>query len=121
KNLQIRGQVISWAVSRLTVEKRLSSYLNEDICFSKRLIKLAKSSDGLILVNGKHRTVRYLITEGDNIVIKLPDEINNRSLYATQIQLEIIYKDDQLIVLNILACGLSVLSSINYITTFYHL
>src|SRR5690625_7856333 len=72
KNLQIRGQVISWTVSSLLGEKRLSSYLNEDICFSKRLIKLAKSADGLILVNGKHRTVRYLITEGDRIVIKLP-------------------------------------------------
>ena len=111
KNLQIRGQVISWTVSSLLGEKRLSSYLNEDICFSKRLIKLAKSSDGLILVNGKHRTVRYLITEGDHIVIKLPDEINNTSLKATQIPLEIIYEDDHLMVLNKVAGRVSVPSS----------
>src|SRR5699024_6193190 len=118
KNRQIRDQVVSWTVSRLTGEKRVSRYLNEDRCFSKRLIKLAKSSDGLMLVNGKHRTVRYLITEGDHIDIKLSDEINNTSSQATDIPSEINYEDDHLMILNIVAGPVSVPSSTNHETSF---
>lgn len=100
KNFKISGQTMSWTVSNITTEKRLSVYLYEEVYFSNRLIKLAKSSDALLTVNGKHRTVRYQITEGDHIAIRFPLEANDTSLKATELPLDIIYEDDHLMVLN---------------------
>lgn len=99
-NFQISGQTMSWTVSGLSVEKRLSIYLNEEVYFSNRLIKLAKSADALLTINGKHRTVRYQVTEGDQIVIRFPLEVSDTSLKATELPLEIIYEDDHLMILN---------------------
>lgn len=100
KNLKINGQTMSWTVSHLSDDKTLNEYLSEELHFSKRLIKLAKSPNALLSVNGKHRTVRYRVSKYDEISIKFPKEINNSSLVATKLPLDIIYEDDHLIVLN---------------------
>lgn len=100
ENFQVSGQTMSWTVSNLSVEKRLSIYLNEDVYFSNRLIKLAKSPNALLTINGKHRTVRYQVTEGDQIVIRFPLEVSDTSLKATELPLEIIYEDNHLMILN---------------------
>lgn len=91
---------MSWTVSNLLGGKNLADYLNEDIHFSNRLIKLAKSPKALLTINGKHRTVRYQVSAGDQIVIKFPEEVSDTSLKATDLPLEIIYEDDHLMILN---------------------
>lgn len=100
KNFQISGQTMSWTISNLLIEKSLFNYLNEDIHFSNRLIKLAKSPEALLTLNGKHRTVRYQVSEGDQIVIRFPAETSDTSLKATDLPLEIIYEDNHLMILN---------------------
>lgn len=100
KNFKISGQTMSWTINALSDKKTLANYLKENVNFSSRLIKLAKSADALLSVNGKHRTVRYQVKEHDQITIRFPNEAINTSLKATKLPLDIIYEDDHLIVLN---------------------
>lgn len=100
KDFVINGQTMSWTVTNLENKKTLNEYLKEDLIFSNRLIKLAKTSDALLSVNGRHRTVRYQVTNGDHIIIKFPNEVDKTSLKATNLNLNIIYEDDHLMVLN---------------------
>lgn len=100
KNFKINGQIISWTVNKLSEEKSLGEYLNENVQFSNRLIKLAKTPEALLSVNGKKRTVKYIVTEGDQIVVRFPEEVNETTLKATELPLDIIYEDDHLMVLN---------------------
>ncbi len=100
KNFKISGQTMSWTINGLSDKKTLADYLKENVNFSSRLIKLAKSADALLSVNGKHRTVRYQVKEHDQITIRFPNEAINTSLKATKLPLDIIYEDDHLIVFN---------------------
>ena len=99
-NFKVNGQTMSWTINNLTNKKTLANYLKENINFSSRLIKLAKSTDALLSVNGKPRTVRYQVGEHDKIVIRFPNEAKNTSLKPTNLPLDIIYEDDHLIVFN---------------------
>lgn len=100
KGIKINGRTMSWTVSQLKESKALVDYLNINLSFSKRLIKSAKSPEALLSVNGKRRTVRYEVTNGDQIVIRFPKEKENTTLKATKQKLDIIYEDDHLMVLN---------------------
>lgn len=77
----------------------LRNYLYEELSFSHRLVKQAKSDDGEILINGEKKTVRYRLEKGDQLTIRLPDEKISPGLIAEQINLSILYEDDDLMVI----------------------
>lgn len=80
-------------------EKRLDSYIVDKIEDVSRsyISKLIK--DGLILVNGSQKKPKYLVKKGDLIEIKLP-ETNSLEPVAQDIPLDIVYEDNDIIVVN---------------------
>lgn len=67
---------------------------------SKRALTAIKFDGGEISVNGVERNVRHLLQVGDEIVIKFPEEEASDGLIAEQGNLNILYEDDFLLIIN---------------------
>ncbi len=78
----------------------IRSYLREIHGFSRKLIKSIKFNGGEILVNGERKTVRHKLTEGEVLAVHFPAEMKSEYMNPEQIPLDIIYEDDDIVVLN---------------------
>ena len=80
------------------VEKRIDSYLADELNLSRSKIqKLAKQ--GLVTVNEKVVSNNYVVKLGDIIIVN--DDLNYEiSIEAEDIPLDIVYEDDDLLVIN---------------------
>lgn len=78
----------------------LRDYLIQVACLSKRLIIKAKQQNGAILINGEHRTVRYLLQYGDILEVVFPPEEISPYLQPESLALEIVYEDEDVLVVN---------------------
>lgn len=67
---------------------------------SKRALTAIKFDGGDILVNGVEQTVRYLLTIGDEVTIRFPQEQVSEGLVAEDGTLDIVYEDASILVLN---------------------
>ncbi|WP_276561713.1 RluA family pseudouridine synthase [Bacillus sonorensis] len=67
---------------------------------SKRMLADIKFGGGDLLVNGEHVTVRYVLQEGDELVILFPPEKVSESLQPEAIPLDILFEDCHVLVLN---------------------
>lgn len=76
------------------------NYLYNELKFSSRLIKRAKSTGNLILVNGVKQTVRHVLKLGDILHIKFAPEEKGPFMSAKSIPLAIVYEDDHVIVID---------------------
>lgn len=76
------------------------NFLYDELSFSNRLIKKAKSEGNLILVNGVKQTVRYVLQEGDKLQVKFAPEQKGPFMSAEPIPLSILYEDEHVIVIN---------------------
>ncbi len=79
-------------------EKRLDSFLAEELDLSRNKIqKLVKQK--LVKVNGKEISNNYLVKMGDSIFVD--DDLNyDISVEAMDIPIDVIYEDDDLLVIN---------------------
>ncbi len=79
-------------------ELRLDKYIAQKEELSRMMIqKLIE--EGNILVNGKNVKSSYQVQLNDIITIEIPD-VKETSLKAQEIPLDIIYEDDDIIVVN---------------------
>lgn len=67
---------------------------------SRRALVDIKFAGGDILVNGNHVTVRESLHMGDCLTIKFPPEQRNNTIIPENIQLDIVYEDEYILVLN---------------------
>ncbi|MDQ0215647.1 23S rRNA pseudouridine1911/1915/1917 synthase [Oikeobacillus pervagus] len=67
---------------------------------SKRALTDIKFSGGTILVNGREENVRYLLSTGEHLNVIFPPEIPSEQMMSEEIQLNILYEDDDLIVVD---------------------
>lgn len=51
-------------------------------------------------VNGEHQNVRYLLKEGDVLVITFPEEERSTGLTPYEMPLDVVYEDEYLLVIN---------------------
>lgn len=81
------------------VLERLDTYLSKRISDISRseVKKLIKS--GNVLVNGKTKKPKYLLTIGDCIVVEIP-EAQSYDILPQNIPLDIVYEDDDIAVIN---------------------
>ena len=80
----------------------LREYLRSDVGLSRAmLVKLKKDEQG-ILLNGKRVTVRAVLSEGDVLSLATEDtpEDENPYLEAVDIPLDILYEDNEIVVVN---------------------
>ena len=77
---------------------RIDSYLSQELDLSRSKVqKLIK--DGLVTVNGEIKPVKYLVHVGDKIVVN--DDLDySINIEGEDIPLDIVYEDDDLIVIN---------------------
>ncbi|MCI8388024.1 MAG: RluA family pseudouridine synthase [Clostridiales bacterium] len=69
---------------------------------SRALITRLKKTESGITVNGQHATVRHILHTGDELALQVNDNIEdeNEQLIPTEMPLDIIYEDDDMIALN---------------------
>lgn len=91
--------VIEWQIDKDNDQILLRDFLYKNN-ISKRALTDIKYRGGKILVNNLEVTVRYLLHDGDNVVVIFPKEIVSTHVEAENIPLQIVYEDDYLLIIN---------------------
>src|SRR5690625_1939336 len=78
----------------------IRDYLRSIHSFSRSMITAIKFDGGAIYVNGKEKRVRYELIAGDVLMFQFPPEIKGNYMYPEDLPLEIVYEDDDLIIIN---------------------
>ncbi|WP_214776665.1 RluA family pseudouridine synthase [Exiguobacterium sp. s22] len=83
---------------RRVVEKAipLRDFLMQDMGISRKMLTLVKH-EGDIEVNGTHRTVRYQLVPGDEVVVRFPHEVPSLDMAVSERPIRILYEDDTLL------------------------
>ncbi|QHS21701.1 RluA family pseudouridine synthase [Virgibacillus sp. MSP4-1] len=90
---------MKWTIEHKHEGMLVRDYLTSVRAFSRRMIKTVKFSDG-IKVNGCSVTVRYNLRKGDLLEISFPEEQENSRLEPMEIPLNIVYEDQDVLVLD---------------------
>ena len=80
---------------------------------SRKTMVAIKHRGGQLLVNGTPQIVHHQLTAGDLVTVNFPKEARSESLIPEDLELDIIYEDEYLLVINKPA-GIPVIPSIRY-------
>lgn len=104
---------MKWKIAKEHDGMLIREYLAHIRQFSRRMIITAKSVNGNILVNGETQTVRYQLNEGDLLSVVLPPEGKGVNMMAEDIPLDIVFEDDDVLVL-FKPAGIATMPSLNH-------
>ncbi len=76
----------------------IKSILFEHLKLSQRLVTRLKKNDGIRL-NGEHQTVRKRVVSGDVLTIRMSED-KNENIVPNNIPVDIVYEDDDILVVN---------------------
>ena len=68
--------------------------------YSRKLIIDLKKSPAYLTVGGEHVYVTRKLHDGDILTVRLPEETSSENIVASDIALDIVYEDDDLMVIN---------------------
>lgn len=91
---------LSWNVGSDCDEQLLRFFLRERCLLSRKAITDIKFNGGCILLNGMEVTVRAVVHEGDLVTVHLPAEKVSDAVQAESIEMDIVYEDEHLLVIN---------------------
>ncbi len=80
--------------------KTVLEILKKELRLSAKMITELKKRENGITVNGCHVTVRRILTAGDVLRLQDEDTAENKNLVKTETDLDIIYEDSEIIVVN---------------------
>ena len=80
--------------------KTVLEFLKKELRLSSKMITSLKKKERGILVSDKHVTVRYMLRKGDVLTLETEDAEENENLVPTEMPLDIIYEDDDLILIS---------------------
>ncbi|MCP8615594.1 RluA family pseudouridine synthase [Salirhabdus salicampi] len=103
---------MKWSIKKEQHGMLVRDYLMSVRAFSRRILKAVKE-EGRILRNGQDVTVRETVNQGDIIEVIFPEEKKGRNLEPIPVPLNIVYEDDDIIVMNKEA-GIPVIPSNHY-------
>ena len=88
---------------RIEIDERLDGktvldVFKKELKLSSKLITLLKKKERGIVADGARVTVRYILKRGDVLELETDDESENENLVPTDLPLDIIYEDDDIIV-----------------------
>ena len=89
---------MTYTAKELDTGKRLDVIVSE-ICDISRSASQRLISDGCVLVGGKIESKKYSVSENDRIDVTLP-EIRESEVIAENIPLNVVYEDEDIIVVN---------------------
>lgn len=86
---------------RRVVEKDmpLRDFLMQDLGISRKMLTLVKH-EGMIEVNGVHRTVRHELVSGDEVVVMFPPESPSTGMVTSDRPIQILYEDDSVLAID---------------------
>ncbi|WP_113930515.1 RluA family pseudouridine synthase [Bacillus sp. P14.5] len=90
---------MEWSISHNEAGKDIKTFLN-DKDISKRMLTDIKYAGGKIMVNQKEATVRHGLKPGDHLLVVFPPEPKSAALSPEDLQLDIIYEDKDVLVVN---------------------
>ncbi|WP_249870108.1 RluA family pseudouridine synthase [Oceanobacillus saliphilus] len=91
---------MKWIIEKQHHGMIIRDYLQTIQRFSRRIIIAIKHDGGNIKVNGLTKTVRYELAQGDILEIDFPKEKVSQALKPEKLNLNIVYEDDAVMVLN---------------------
>jgi len=80
--------------------KTLKTYLRYVLGISSAMTTRLKQLPLGLCVNGEHVTVRYLLKAGDVLSVSAEDKESSEHIVATKMDLDILFEDDDILVLN---------------------
>ncbi|MRG87093.1 RluA family pseudouridine synthase [Salinibacillus xinjiangensis] len=90
---------MKWTIEKQYDGMLVREYLHSVRAFSRRMVKTVKF-EGSIMLNGKPVTVRSTLHKGDELAITFPEERKEDGLTPIEISLDIIFEDEEILVLN---------------------
>ncbi|WP_151679723.1 RluA family pseudouridine synthase [Weizmannia acidilactici] len=90
---------LTWQIAEHEACQELKQFLKMHH-ISKRALADIKFRGGTILVNGREKTVRYVLRTGDEVSVIFPKETPSRSLQPENIPFERVYEDESVLVAN---------------------
>lgn len=81
--------------SNLTIEKFL-----KNLGYSKHLIIHLKNTDMGITIDNQLKYITYILKEGDHLRIKLEEKPSSSPILSTKMDIDIVYEDSDLLVIN---------------------
>lgn len=91
---------INYRVNEMDAGKLLKDVIKTRMDVSKRLIKRLKAHPEGILVNGQHRTVRYVVEVGDEISLAMAPSEKDSDIIHEMKPLTVVYEDDMVLVVD---------------------
>ena len=80
--------------------KTVLEIIKKELRISSKMLTLLKKREDGITVDGKHVTVRHILRAGENLRISAEDRDGNENLVPSDIPLDIIFEDEDVIVVN---------------------
>lgn len=100
-NQQIFGEcAVDITINEKYDQKCVLTYLTYELGLSRRSISRLKKLDDGIILNGKRVTVRAILSIGDRLSLAVEDKESPDNILPSDIPIEIIYEDEDLIALN---------------------
>lgn len=93
------GLTLTYEISAEDHQTLLLNFLKKQE-ISKKAIVATKHRGGKIEVNGVHQNVRYVLKQGDQLIITFPEEERSTGLTPYHMPIDVIYEDDYLMVIN---------------------
>ncbi|TWI53282.1 RluA family pseudouridine synthase [Halalkalibacter nanhaiisediminis] len=91
---------LKWIVGSDCDKQLLRLFLREHCQISKKALAEIKFNGGRIFLNGQEVTVRAMIHEGDQVIIMLPAETVSNAVQPEKVDINIVYEDEHLLVMN---------------------
>jgi 23S rRNA pseudouridine1911/1915/1917 synthase len=95
-----RFEVLTLTISTGESDQRLDRYLGQHEKIGSRSRASQLIEQGLIHVNGKAAKASHPVKDGDQIVVKIPQTPKTTDLQPLDIKLDVVFEDDDLIVIN---------------------
>ncbi len=91
---------MEWKIAEKHDGMTIRDFLQTVHGFSRRILKAIKFDGGKIMVNGSTVTVRYRLSAGDKLIIEFPPEIKGAYMRPEEIDLDIVYEDADILVID---------------------
>lgn len=78
----------------------IKKMLLDRLGFSRGALTSLKHKEDGITVNGEHKTVRYILQEGDVLKLKLEDTAPSKRIRESEGEIDILYEDEHLLAVN---------------------
>ena len=68
--------------------------------YSRHILASIKPIRDAVLVNGKHELLRYALQEGDELAVRVRDDVSSENVIPAPVPFSIVYEDEDLLVID---------------------